>query len=146
MFDSLKAVNTLPPGMAGWPACRACRIAMWALPYGAWVTAGSATVLTCPEDAVERRFVRKNVERAPRIQMLGFTGLSASASPETVTLGALRAHGGHAAVGTTLWVFKNDNQDAWLRVTSTRGGVPAFVRAMFADPDCRAGWERCSAP
>ena len=140
MFDSLKAVNTLPPGLPGWPVCRACRIAMWALPYGTWVTPGSATVLSCPQDEVERRFVRKNVERALRIQMLGFTGLSPHASPETVTLGALRAHGGRTAIGTTLWVFKNDNQDAWLRVTSTRGGIPAFLRAMFADPECRAGW------
>jgi CRISPR-associated protein Cst1 len=140
MFDSLKAVNTLPPGLPGWPVCRACRIAMWALPYGAWVTAGSATVLSCPQDEIERRFVRKNVERARRIQMLGFTGLSAHASPETVTLGALRKHGGRAAAGTTLWVFKNDNQEAWLRVTSTRGGIPAFLRAMFADPQCLAGW------
>jgi CRISPR-associated protein Cst1 len=140
MFDSLKAVNTLPPGLPGWPVCRGCRIAMWALPYGAWVTAGSATVLSCPQDEVERRFVRRNVERARRIQMLGFTSLSADASPETVTLGALRAHGRRAAVGTTLWMFKNDNQEAWLRVTSTRGGIPAFLRAMFADPECRAGW------
>jgi CRISPR-associated protein Cst1 len=140
MFDSLKAVNTLPPGLPGWPVCRACRIAMWALPYGAWVTAGSATVLSCPQDEVERKFVRKNVERARRIQLSGFTGLSADASPETVTLGALRAHGKRAVVGTTLWVFKNDNQEAWLRVTSTRGGIPAFLRALFADPACRAGW------
>ena len=140
MFDSLKAVNTLPPGLPGWPVCRACRIALWALPYGAWVTAGSATVLTCPEDAVERRFVGRNVVRASRIQQSGFTGLSADASPETVTLGALRVHGRNSASGTTLWVFKNDNQDAWLRAAATRGGVPAFVRAMLADPDCRAGW------
>jgi CRISPR-associated protein Cst1 len=140
MFDSLKAVNTLPPMLPGWPVCRACRIAMWALPYGAWVTAGSATVLSCPNDEVEGRFVRKNVERARRIQMLGFSSLPAHASPETVTLGALREHGGRAAVGTTLWMFKNDNQDAWLRVTSTRGGIPAFLRAMYADPDCRTGW------
>ena len=140
LFDSLKAVNTLPPGLPGWPVCRACRIAMWALPYGAWVTAGSAAVLSCPEDEVERRFARKNVERARRIQLLGFSSLSADASPETVTLGALRAHGGRAAVGATLWVFKNDNQEAWLRVTSTRGGIPAFLRALFADPECRAGW------
>jgi CRISPR-associated protein Cst1 len=140
MFDSVKAVNTLPPGLPGWPVCRGCRIAMWALPYGAWVTAGSATVLTCPDSAVELRFIRKNVERAQRIQLLGFTGLSPLASPETVTLGALRAHGGRAAVGTTLLVFKNDNQDAWLRVTATRGGIPSFVRALFADPGARAGW------
>jgi CRISPR-associated protein Cst1 len=140
MFDSLKAVNTLPPGLPGWPVCRGCRIAMWALPYGAWVTMGSATVVSCPQDEVERRFVQRNVERARRIQMTGFSGLSAHASPETVTLGALAAHGRHSAVGTTLWMFKNDNQDAWLRVTSTRGGIPAFLRAMFADPDCRAGW------
>jgi len=140
MFDSLKAVNTLPPRLPGWPVCRACRIAMWALPYGAWVTAGSATVLTCPEDAVELRFVAKNVARALRIQQLGFGGLPANASAETVTLGALLAYGGRAGVGTTLWVFKNDNQDAWLRVALTRGGVPAFVRAMLSDPDCRTAW------
>lgn len=140
MFDSLKAVNTLPPGLSGWPVCRGCRIAMWALPYGAWVTMGSATVLSCPHDEVERRFAQRNVERARRIQMTGFAALPAHASPETVTLGALYAHGARAAVGTTLWTFKNDNQDAWLRVTSTRGGIPAFLRSMFADPDCRAGW------
>lgn len=140
MFDSKRAVNTLPPGLPGWPVCRGCRIAMWALPYGAWVTAGSATVLTCPEAAVELRFVRENVKRAQRIQLLGFTGLSPLASPETVTLGALRAHGGRSAASTTLLVFKNDNQDAWMRVTATRGGVPAFVRALFADPAALAGW------
>src|SRR5579863_1490481 len=141
MFDSPKAVNTLPPRLAGWPVCRACRIAVWALPYGAWVTAGSATVLMCADDAVERRFVQRNVDRAVQVQQLGFTGLSAYASAETVTLAALREHAGGAPVGATLWLFKNDNQDAWLRVTATCGGVPAFVRALFADPDCRAGWQ-----
>jgi CRISPR-associated protein Cst1 len=113
---------------------------MWALPYGAWVTAGSATVLSCPQDDIERRFVQNNVQRARRIQMLGFTGLPASASPETVTLKALREYGRGAAAGTSLWMFKNDNQEAWLRVTSTRSGIPAFLRAMFAFPDCHAGW------
>jgi CRISPR-associated protein Cst1 len=140
MFDSVKAVNTLPPGLAGWPVCRGCRIAMWALPYGAWVTAGSATVLTCADDAVERRFARSNVLRARRIQHLGFSGLPADASAETVTLGALREHGTRAGASSTLWLFKNDNQDAWLRVTAARGGVPTFLRRLFADPACRAGW------
>jgi CRISPR-associated protein Cst1 len=140
MFDSPKAVNTLPPGLSGWAVCRACRIAMWALPYGAWVTAGSATVMTCADDAVERRFIDRNVRRARQIQQLGLSGLPADASAETVTLGALREHGAGAAVGSTLWLFKNDNQDAWLRVNSTRGGVPAFLRRLFADPQCRAGW------
>jgi CRISPR-associated protein Cst1 len=37
-------------------------------------------------------------------------------------------------------VFKNDNREPWLRVTGTRGGVPAFLRRMYADPDCRGGW------
>jgi CRISPR-associated protein Cst1 len=140
MFDSVKAVNTLPPGLPGWPVCRGCRIAMWALPYGAWVTAGSATVMTCPDASVELRFVRTNVKRAQRIQLLGFAGLSPLASPETVTLGALKAHGGRTSVGTTLLMFKNDNQDAWLRVTATRGGVPSFLRSLFADPGAHAGW------
>ena len=140
MFDSVKAVNTLPPGLPGWPVCRGCRIAMWALPYGAWVTAGSATVMTCADDAVERRFIKSNVLRAQRIQHLGFSSLPADASAETVTLGALREHAARAGTGSTLWLFKNDNQDAWLRVTATRGGVPTFIRRLFADQACRAGW------
>lgn len=140
MFDSPNAVNTLPPGLAGWPACRACRIAMWALPYGAWVTAGSATVLTCADEAVERRFATRNVRRARQIQQLGFTSLPADACAESVTLGALRVLAGDSRAGSTLWAFKNGNQDAWLRVTATRGGIPAFLRRLFADPGARAGW------
>ena len=140
MFDSVKAVNTLPPGLPGWPVCRGCRIAMWALPYGAWVTAGSATVMTCADDPVERRFAERNVLRARRIQHLGFSSLPADASAETVTLGALREHGTSTGAGSTLWLFKNDNQDAWLRATATRGGVPTFIQRLFADPVCRVGW------
>jgi CRISPR-associated protein Cst1 len=140
MFDSVNAVNTLPPGLPGWPVCRGCRIAMWALPYGAWVTRGSATVLTCPEDAVETRFIESNVERAKRIQLTGFDHLPANASPETVTLSALLEHGGRKNAGATLWMFQNNNEKPWLRVTATRGGIPRFLRAMFSDPACRAGW------
>jgi CRISPR-associated protein Cst1 len=144
MFDSMKAVNTLPPGLPGWPACRGCRIAMWALPYGAWVTAGSATVLTCADDAVERHFVYRNTRRARQIQHLGFTSLPALAAAETVTLAALREHAAtrSTAVGATLWVFQNNNraQDAFVRATATRGGVPHFLRRLFADPQPRRGW------
>jgi CRISPR-associated protein Cst1 len=140
LFDTPKAVNMLPPRASGWPVCRGCRIASWALPYGAWVTAGSATVLTCTDDEVEHRFVARNITRADRILQLGFTGLPANASPETVTLGALRALASGSPVGTTMWLFKNDNQEAWLRVTATRGGVPEFLRRMLADPACRRGW------
>jgi CRISPR-associated protein Cst1 len=139
MFDSMNAVNTLPPGLPGWPACRGCRIAMWALPHGAWVTAGSATVLTCADETVERRFTERNVRRARQIQHAGFTTLPALAAAETVTLAALREHA-RAAVGATLWMFKNDNQDAWLRTTATRGGIPGFLRRMLADPEPRRGW------
>jgi CRISPR-associated protein Cst1 len=141
MFDSLKAVNTLPPGLPGWPVCRGCRIAMWALPYGAWVTAGAATVMTCPDDQVERRFVQQNLLRALRIQQAGFSRLPADASAETVTLEALREHGRAGNAGATLWMFKNDNQDAWLRGTATRGGIPVFLRRLFADPESKAGWD-----
>jgi CRISPR-associated protein Cst1 len=139
MFDTSKMINSLPPRVAGWPVCRACRIAAWALPYGAWLTPGSATVLSCGDDAVERAFTKRNVARAMRIQQLGFTGLPANASAESVTIEALRAHAG-ASADATLWTFKNDNQEPWLRVSRTRGGVPAFVRRMFADPECRRGW------
>jgi CRISPR-associated protein Cst1 len=102
MFDSTKAVNTLTPQSTGWPVCQACRIAVWALPYGSWVTAGSATVLSCGEDGVERDFVTRNVARARRIMQLGFSGLPANASAETITLHALREHADRAPAGATL--------------------------------------------
>lgn len=156
MFDTQRAVNTLPPGVEGWPVCRACRIAMWALPYGAWLTTGSATVLTCNSLDIEREFVRFNVRRAARIQHAGFTSLPAGAGPEAVVVAALQEHAdtdtrygrdsaeslGDAAISATLWVFKNDNQEPWLRVSGTRVGVARFLRLMAAEPDARAGWAR----
>ncbi|NBE91839.1 hypothetical protein FE391_00620 [Nonomuraea sp. KC401] len=140
MFDSIRALNTLPPGTAGWPVCRGCRLALWALPYGAWLTAGSATVLMCDNPLVERQFVVRNVRRAGRIRQFGFESLPAAAGPEAVTLQALREHASDAPAATNLWMFKNDNQEPWLRVTGTRTGVARFVHRMLADPDCAKGW------
>ncbi|MBT2234405.1 hypothetical protein [Nonomuraea sp. NEAU-A123] len=141
MFDSIRALNTLPPGTAGWPVCRGCRVALWALPYGAWLTAGSATVLICANPQVERQFVARNVRRAGRIRQLGFDGLPAMAGPEAVTLQALYEHAGDAPAATSLWMFKNDNQEPWLRVSETRTGVAQFVHRILADPDCAKGWQ-----
>lgn len=142
MFDTSKALNTLPPDVSGWPVCRGCRIALWALPYGAWVTAGSATVLMCGSPDVERNFVAKNVSRASRIRQLGFSGLSADASAETVTLAVLRTHAPEAPVDAALWSFKNDNQEPWLRLTVTRQATARLLQRIEADPACRLGWRR----
>ncbi|MFI8200761.1 hypothetical protein ACIF6K_30295 [Streptomyces sp. NPDC085942] len=139
LFDSSSVVNMLPLQMRGWPVCYGCRIAMWALPYGAWVSAGSATVLSCESEEAIGQFARRNVQRARRIIQAGFTGLSAGASPEYVTLVALR----DAAPGlcaTTLWTFKNDNQEPWLRVTQTRRAVPVFLARVDANAALRRGW------
>ncbi|WP_241720819.1 hypothetical protein [Streptomyces lydicus] len=140
MFDTNKALNTLPPGIRGWPVCRGCRIAMWALPYGSWVTAGSATVLSCEGRQAEREFAAANVQRARRIIQAGFPGgLGAGARPELVALRALRAMG-HGLSATTLWSFKNDNQEPWLRVTRTRRAVPAFLATVDGNAPLRRGW------
>ncbi|MGY5134289.1 hypothetical protein ACWGJW_18060 [Streptomyces nigrescens] len=139
MFDTNKALNTLPPGVRGWPVCRGCRIAMWALPYGSWVTAGSATVLSCEGWQAEREFAAGNVRRARRIIHAGFSGLGAGARPELVALRALRAMG-HGLSATTLWSFKNDNQEPWLRVTRTRRAVPAFLSTVDGNAPLRRGW------
>ncbi|MDT3396311.1 hypothetical protein RKE29_06600 [Streptomyces sp. B1866] len=139
MFDSNKALNTLPPGVQGWPVCRGCRVAMWALPYGAWVTAGSATVLSCESRQAEREFAVRNVRRARRIIQAGFTSLSTGASPELVVLRALR-NVGRELSATTLWSFKNDNQEPWLRVTRTRRAVPVFLAAVDGNAPLRRGW------
>ncbi len=147
MFDTTKFLNTLPPRAAGWPVCRTCRIAVWAMPYGAAVTAGSATVLTCDSGPLERDFVVRNCERAARIQQTGFSSLPSNASPEAVTLLALRSYATRAdtkpqPVTTTLWMFKNDNQEPWLRVTATRLAVVGFLRALPANNNANRGWQR----
>lgn len=140
MYDTNKALNTLPPGVAGWPVCRGCRVAAWALPYGAWVTAGSATVLSCEQDAAEREFSARNVLRAKRVMQLGFGGLGAGARPESVVLRALKALGPDLPAAATLWSFKNDNQDPWLRVTRTRRAVPLFLATVEGNAEPRRGW------
>ncbi|WP_234347916.1 hypothetical protein [Streptomyces specialis] len=139
MFDTNKALNTLPPAVPGWPVCRGCRIAAWALPYGAWVTAGSATVLSCESESAERRFAERNVLRARRVMQLGFTSLKAGARPELVALHALKSVGAELSA-TTLWSFKNDNQEPWLRVTRTRRAVPRFLAVVQGNVPLRRGW------
>jgi CRISPR-associated protein Cst1 len=144
LFDTDRTVNVVPPGVPGWPVCRACRLSMWTLPYGAWLTAGSATVLTCDEPEVERAFIGGNLRRAARIRQAGFVGLPATASPELVALQVLRRHGGQASVSATLWMFKNDNQEPWLRVTGTRLAVAGFIRRLGDTPSARRGWSSLS--
>ncbi|MER5490614.1 hypothetical protein [Streptomyces sp. NPDC002490] len=141
LYDTDRALNTLPPGVPGWPVCRGCRIAMWALPYGAHVTAGSATVLSCEDEGVEREFVTGNVLRAHRVRQLGFGDRSTAGDrPELVTLRALRAVRDAGFAASTLWSFKNDNQDPWLRVTRTRRAVPAFLSVVDGNAVPRRGW------
>jgi CRISPR-associated protein Cst1 len=142
LFDTTHAVNTLPPRTAGWPVCRGCRVALWTLPYGAWVTAGSATVLMCGNPAVERRFVARNVTRATRIQQVGFAGVPADACAEAITLAALRAHAADAPADAVLWSFKNDNQEPWLRVSATRQAIGRLLVRIESDPATRQGWRR----
>ncbi|WP_256104349.1 hypothetical protein [Streptomyces sp. ODS05-4] len=142
LFDSSKALNTLPPGTPGWPVCQGCRVAIWALPYGAWVTAGSATVLSCEVEDAERAFAERNVRRARRVMQLGFDGvhrLEAGARPELVALRAVRACRAELSA-STLWTFKNDNQEPWLRVTSTRRAVPRFLAIVEGNAPLRRAW------
>ncbi|RAJ38325.1 CRISPR-associated protein Cst1 [Kitasatospora sp. SolWspMP-SS2h] len=139
LFDTAKALNNLPPRLAGWPVCRGCRVAMWALPYGAWVTAGSASVLSCESPDAEREFARRNVGRARKLMQTGFNALQAGAKPEQVVLAALRDAGG-GLCASTLWSFKNDNQEPWLRVTRTRRAVPVFLERVDGNAPLRRGW------
>ncbi|MFE5853419.1 hypothetical protein ACFQ61_09385 [Streptomyces sp. NPDC056500] len=140
MFDTNKALNTLPPGVLGWPICRGCRIAAWALPYGSWVTAGSATVLSCGDEAAERVFCARNVLRARRLMHLGFESLPAGARPELVAIRALTAVRDGIPGASTLWSFKNDNQEPLLRVTRTRRAVPLLLATIQGNADLRRGW------
>ncbi|MFF2021086.1 hypothetical protein ACFVW2_04650 [Streptomyces sp. NPDC058171] len=139
LFDTNKALNSLPPGLRGWPVCRGCRIALWTLPYGSWVTAGSATVLSCETPATEKEFAVRNVTRARRIIHAGFSGLGAGARPELIALRALRAADGGLS-SATLWSFKNDNQEPWLRVTRTRRAVPRFLATVDGNRALHRGW------
>ncbi|MEU0805513.1 hypothetical protein [Streptomyces sp. NPDC005970] len=140
MFDTSKALNTLPPRVAGWPVCWGCRVAAWALPYGAWVTAGSATVLTCEEPSAERVFAARMVQRAQRVIQAGFASLPATAHPERVVAMALRRLGPGLPSTAVLWTFKNDNQEPWLRVTRTRRATSRFLAVVDGRAPVRAGW------
>ncbi|MFF7098069.1 hypothetical protein ACFY9A_37645 [Streptomyces rubradiris] len=114
-------------------------MAIWALPYGSWVTAGSATVLSCESEQAEREFARRNIQRARRIMQTGFTGVSAGARPEYVALVALRDSGADLCA-TTLWSFMNHNQEPWLRVTRMRRAVPVFLARVDGNAPLRRGW------
>ncbi|SNQ48630.1 conserved hypothetical protein [Frankia canadensis] len=140
MFDTTKALNTLPPSLAGWPVCRPCRLAMWAMPYGASLTLGSATVLSCDNAEIERDFTAVNLDRSRKIRQVGVDGVPATATPERVALHALERHALDRPVAATLWSFKNDNQEPWLRVSETRIAVVSFLYALRRDGEARAGW------
>lgn len=137
MFDTAKARNTLPPAGNGWPVCWGCRVAVWAMPYGAAVAAGSATVLTGGSEELEHRFARRNVKYAMQIQAIGF-GKTVRGTPERVVVAMLRTIAADESV--TLWAFKNDNQDPWLHVHETRRPVARFVRGLSQNPDALRGW------
>ncbi|UNZ21341.1 hypothetical protein [Streptomyces sp. 891-h] len=141
LFDTNKALNTLPPGVAGWPVCRGCRVAAWALPYGAWVTAGSVTVMSCEEEAAEQRFVSRNVARARRILQAGFGAQPAGARPEREAVAALWQVAGQVPRAATLWHFKNDNQEPWLRVTRTRRAASRFLALVQGNEPLRRAWK-----
>lgn len=47
---------------------------------------------------------------------------------------------GHGLSATTLWSFKNDNQEPWRRVTRTRRAVPAFLATVDGNAPLRRGW------
>ncbi|GAA0913206.1 hypothetical protein GCM10009549_26170 [Streptomyces thermoalcalitolerans] len=140
MFDTNMALNTLPPNVPGWPVCRGCRVAAWALPYGAWVTAGSVTVLICEAPGVEREFVARNVREARRIMQLGFGARRSGARPELSAVRAVRALRSAVPAAATLWTFKNDNQDPWLRVVRTRQSLARFLAVVDGNAEPRRGW------
>ncbi|MFE4397942.1 MULTISPECIES: hypothetical protein [Streptomycetaceae] len=145
LFGTERTLNVTPPGVRGWPVCRACRIAMWALPYGAWASAGDATVLDCERETAMAAFARHNVDRARRIMDGGFRSLRPGARPELVALFAIRdathdSGEGSPLCGATLWRFRNDNQEPWLKVTRARRGMPVFLATVEANARLREGW------
>nr|WP_051115993.1 hypothetical protein [Streptomyces sp. PsTaAH-124] len=140
MFDTNTALNTLPPNVPGWPVCRGCRIAAWSLPYGAWVTAGSVTVLGCEAAGVERAFTARNIRDARRIMQLGFGARRVGARPELNAVRALRALRSDVQAAATLWTFKNDNQEPWLRVVRTRQSLAHFLAVVDSNAEPRRGW------
>jgi CRISPR-associated protein Cst1 len=137
MFDTAKARNILPPGSGGWPVCWACRVTSWAVPYGAAVTLGSATVITAGAERIERQFVRRNVQRAKQLISTG-TMERFRASPERVVVRILRTFDLRAPV--TLWTFKNDNQEPWLKVQESRSRLAGFLNSLSRDQDAVQGW------
>jgi CRISPR-associated protein Cst1 len=142
LVASERLVNTTPPGIAGWPACRPCRVAAHALLYGTALAPAVASVLTADDEAVERAFafdcVRANLAllTATLADLPGRTEASEAAVVRVIR-SLPRASG--AAV---LWTFKNANDPAQavLRVDRLRAGSATFLVHLGVSAAAEAGW------
>lgn len=142
LVASERLLNTTPPGVAGWPVCRPCRVAARALPYGSALAPAVATVLAASDEEVERAFVA-DCWRANRSMLAaGAQDVPGrSESPEAAVVRVVRSLPRARGDGT-LWTFKNANDPAQavLRVDHLRGGTPSFLVRLGADPLAEAGW------
>lgn len=144
LFDTNKALNSLPQagtrgGPRGWPVCRPCRIAVWALPYGAWVTPATTTVLSSSQPHIERHFAARNAERANQIMDRGFEALPRG-GPHVLALSGPHEARMTGTAGMTLYRFRNDNQEPDLRVSQARQGVPRFLVTVHGNRRLRQAW------
>ena len=139
MFDTTKALNTLPPAGDGWPVCRGCRIAMWALPYGALAGAGSTAVLTGGSDELQRRFVEHNVRGAKKVQRRGLDGIVRGSAARLVVSKLFEVE--ELVEPITLWTFKNDNQEPWMSTVQGRTPLVRFVRELENERQALLGWK-----
>jgi CRISPR-associated protein Cst1 len=144
MFDTHRYINNLPPGLAGWPVCRPCRVAMWAVLYGAWLEGGHAVVLECSNFDVQRAFTAANVKRTAQLHSLDRGKLPAGA-PELVLLRALVRHAQEVPASARLISFRSDNQEPRMSATSASGQVSAFLVLLFSDAVATLGWRTLAA-
>lgn len=136
--DSPRVVNNLPGGLPGWPVCRACRISVWALPYGAWVTPGAVTALTAEQYGIERAFAAANVRRAARIMSSGFGGPVPRGGAHLLAAQSARDVTGLSAIN--LYEMRNDNQDAQVTIHRARRAVTVFLATVRGNSSLRCGW------
>ncbi|WP_103529789.1 hypothetical protein [Streptomyces sp. SM12] len=115
----------------GWPACRACRIAVWAMPYGAGYHAGLMHTLGQAAEEVEAAVVRAEWDVARRGVDERWAAWPKTPHPDDVVATALRSAG--AASGLRLDRWKNGNQEATMRSSVLDSSLAQWLAAALRE-------------
>lgn len=131
---SIKYRNTTARGVGGWPLCRPCLVAGWALPYGAAFVRGQLVALDSVSSELLMDLAGESVHYATQAGTIASAPRLGLANPATIALRALRTYGGRQRTGVNVLVLRNDNRGASLQVHRVNERRCAFIVGLAQDP------------